>query len=427
MSAVLCLLPGLSPTYNATPCQSCLMPVTDSAVAHPHIAIVRFSALGDVVMVAAAVQALRRTLPDARITWITSPLAYALLDGMDGVNFVVTDKPRSWADYRTFYRLFRQRRFDVVLAMQANLRINLLYPALHAPVKIGFDRTRAREGQWLFCNRRIPFRDTHLVDSFLSFVETLTGAAATASWALPLAETDRRWACEQLRAFACSPTPTLPPEERENGESPRADRFKHWVAIHPHTSKTERNWLPERYAEVIRQAAARWHCGILLTGGDTPIERQLCEQLARVAPDHVHDLCGRTSPKQLAALLAEADVLLAPDTGAVHLARAMDTPVVGLYAVASSKLTGPYQRMEYCVDRYPQAVERFLGKDPQQLPWNTRVHQPDAMVLIEVEDVMQQLEKVLDSRLASVGRASVRQDSVRLKPDLHDDDAGGAA
>ena len=64
------------------PCQSCLMPVTDSAVALPHIAIVRFSALGDVVMVAAAVQALRRALPDARITWITSPLAYALLDGM---------------------------------------------------------------------------------------------------------------------------------------------------------------------------------------------------------------------------------------------------------------------------------------------------------------------------------------------------------
>ena len=62
-------------------------------------------------------------------------------------------------------------------------------------------------------------------------------------------------------------------------------------------------------------------------------------------------------------MLSLADVLIAPDTGAVHIARAMGTPVVGLYAVASPKLTGPYRQMEYCVDRYPQAVKKYLGKD----------------------------------------------------------------
>src|ERR1017187_2129556 len=164
--------------------------VTDPAPANLRIAIVRFSALGDVVMVAAAVRALQNCLPDAAITWIASPQAYALLGGMDGVKFEVIEKPRTLMDYRAFYRTFRSRRFDVVLAMQANLRINLLYPALHAPVKIGFDRTRAREGQWLFCNRSIPFRDTHLVDSFLSFVETLTEKSAQAIWDLPLSDSD---------------------------------------------------------------------------------------------------------------------------------------------------------------------------------------------------------------------------------------------
>ncbi len=345
-----------------------------TAPAQPNlrIAVVRFSALGDVVMVAAAVRALQRSLPHAEITWITSPLAYALLKGMEGVNFEVMEKPRSLADYRAFYRAFRHRQFDVVLAMQANLRINLLYPALHAPLKIGFDRTRARELQWLFCNRRIPFRDAHLVDSFLSFVETLTGEPAAAIWDLPVDESDLRWAREQLQ-----PLP------------------KPWVAIHPHASKTERNWLPERYAEVVKQAVARWQCGILLTGGNSPAEQVLCEQLAQLAPGHTLNLCGKTTPRQLAALLSLADVLIAPDTGAVHIARAMNIPVIGLYAVASPNLTGPYQRMEYCVDRYPQAVQKFLGKDPEQLPWNTRVHHPEAMSLINVEDVMQQLEKVL--------------------------------
>lgn len=346
--------------------------VTETTQPSLRIAIVRFSALGDVVMVSAAVRALQQSLPAATITWITSPLAYALLKGMEGIQFEVMDKPRSLADYRAFYRTFKHRQFDVVLAMQANLRINLLYPALHAPTKIGFDRTRAREGQWLFCNRRIPFRDTHLVDSFLSFVETLTGRSASATWSLPVDDIDMDWAREQLA--------TLP---------------KPWVAIHPYASKAERNWLPERYAEVVKESVSRWHCGIVLTGGSSPTEKSLCGQLAQLAPGHTLDLCGKTSPKQLAALLSLADVLIAPDTGSVHIASAMETPVIGLYAVASPKLTGPYRQMEYCVDRYPQAVKKFLGKDVEQLAWNARVHHRDAMSLIEVDDVMLQLDKLM--------------------------------
>ena len=320
-------------------------------------------------MVSAAVAALQRALPGAEITWFTSPLTYSLLHRMPGVQFIVVDKPRSFTDYRTFYRRFRERDFDVVLAMQANLRINLLYPALRAPVKIGFDRIRAREGQWLFCNQRIPFHDDHLVDSFLSFVEQITGQTAEAIWDLPIEEADHAWANEQLRGL---PKPL--------------------IAIHPHASKAERNWLPERYTELIQRTSG----SIVLTGGDSLAERTLCQQLCAIAPDRTLDLCGKTSPKQLAALLGKVNVLIAPDTGAVHIARAMDTPAIGLYAVASPKLTGPYQCLEYCVDRYPQAVRKYLGKESERLPWNTRVHHPDAMSLIEVDDVLHQLTRVLE-------------------------------
>ena len=355
----------------------------------PRIAIVRFSALGDVVMVSAAINALQRALPDAEITWFTSPLTYSLLHRMPGVQFVAVDKPRSFSDYRAFYRRFRERDFDAVLAMQANLRINLLYPALRAPIKIGFDRTRAREGQWLFCGQHIQFHDAHLVDSFLSFVEKLTGQAAEANWNLPVGEEDMEWALQQLAKFKSSPTLTLPRGER--GQT-KALHEPSLIAIHPHASKAERNWLPERYAEVILKSSG----SIVLTGGDSLAERTLCQQLCAIAPDRTLDLCGKTSPKQLAAVLGKVDALIAPDTGAVHIARAMDTPVIGLYAVASPKLTGPYQRTEYCVDRYPQAVRKYLGKDPEQLLWNTRVHHPDAMSLIGVDDVLQQLTRVLD-------------------------------
>ena len=349
--------------------------VTTALPPSPHIAIVRFSALGDVVMAAAAVRALQRALPDATLTWVTSPLGHAMLEGMQGVNFLVVEKPRSLSDYRALYRLLREHSFDAVLAMQANLRINLLYPALRAPVKIGFDRIRAREGQWLFSNNRIPFEDDHLVDSFLAFVTELTGTSSVAEWELPLTDAERNWAREKLAAL---PRPL--------------------IALHPVSSKTERNWLTPRYAKVIELAVKFFDCGIVITGGNADDERAICERLAQVAPQHTLNLCGRTTPKQLAAVLAEADVLVAPDTAAVHIARAVDTPVVGLYAVAPARLTGPYRHTEYCVDRYADAVREFLGKDAAHLPWNTRVHHPGAMALIEVEDVMQQLARTLGER-----------------------------
>ncbi len=339
---------------------------------HFRIAVVRFSALGDLVLVAAAVRALQAQLPNAHITWITSPLAYSLLQGMSGVTFVVRDKPRSFKDYLSFYREFRQQKFDVVLAMQANLRINLLYPALRAPLKIGFDKTRAREGQWLFCNRRIAFADTHLLDSFLAFGELLTRRAQHAVHGLPVAAEDLAWAQERLSAL---PRP--------------------WLAVHPVASKAERNWLPERYRAVIEHAVAQHHASIVLTGGNAAAEQAICAQLANSAPAATLNLCGKTTPQQLAALLSLVDVLIAPDTGAVHIARSMNTPVIGLYAVASPRLTGPYQALDFCVDAYPQAVQKFLGKSVAQLAWNTRVHHVDAMALISIDAVLAQLEKAL--------------------------------
>lgn len=340
---------------------------------NPNIAIVRFSALGDVTLVTPAVHALHRAFPHANITWITSPLAFSLLRNLQGVNFVVCEKPRSLADYRAFYRAFKHRKFDVVLAMQANLRINLLYPALHAPIKIGFDFTRAREGQWLFCNQRIPFANTHLADSFLAFAAHLGADISKVEWNLPIAETEHTWATQQLQNL---PRPL--------------------IAIHPGASKAERNWLAERYVALMRAAANKWHAGFVLTGGNSKEELALCASLANVAPKLTLNLCGQTMPKQLAAILANAHVLIAPDTGPVHLARAMNTPVIGMYAVASPGLSGPYAAQQYVVNRYPGAVRKFLGKDPDLVPWNTRVHHPEAMALIQTDDVLAQLHQLFD-------------------------------
>ena len=345
--------------------------MTDTQASLLNIAIVRFSALGDVLLVLPAIRSLSRSFPHATITWITSPLAYSLLAGLEGVNFEVYEKPRSLRDYRAFYHAYRKRNFDVVLAMQANLRINLLYPALLAPIKIGFDRIRAREGQWLFCNQSIPFANSHLADSFLAFAQKLGANTDVIEWNLPVSDSEQIWAKEQLKHL---PRPL--------------------IAIHPFASKKERNWIFECYAEVIQAAVTNWGAGIILTGGNSQAEKYFSAELTKLAPGHTLNLCGLTTPKQLAAILSQADALIAPDTGPVHIARAMNTPVIGLYAVASPALSGPYKAQEYIVNRYPEAVRKYLGKDSELVPWNTRVHHRGAMALIQTEDVLQQLNKL---------------------------------
>ncbi len=339
---------------------------------NPQIAVVRFSALGDVVLVSEAVRQLRVCMPNAAITWITSPLTYSLFKGMEGVNFEVFDKPRSLQDYVNFYRAFKLRHFDVVLAMQANLRINLLYPSLRAPIKIGFDRTRAREGQWLFCNQAIPYKNEHLLDSFFSFKEMLGCTPQPASWEIPLLAADTEWAHSVIDAL---PRPL--------------------IAIHPCASKAERNWPIDRWESVIRLAKERWGCGFVFTGGTSALELDTCATLIKIAGDKAVNLCGRTTSKQLAALLESVDAVIAPDTAAIHIARAMNTPVIGLYAVASPTLSGPYQQTEFIVDRHQEGIRRFLNLDPQSVKWNTRVHHPDAMKCIQVDDVLNQLSKLL--------------------------------
>jgi heptosyltransferase I len=331
---------------------------------------VRLSALGDVCLMLPLVRTLQKALPDARITWVIGQAAYALLEGLPGVEFVLFNKDGGPLEYLKFYRQMRSRKFDVLLATQASWRAHLLYPALRAKTKIGFDRQRERDAHRLFVDQTIPPGRQHLLDSFLSFAAALGIRERHLEWGLPIAAEHWGFADEHLgrKAQFC-------------------------LAINPSASKASRTWLPERYAEVIAHVATQWHWRVVLTGGPAQEERvitnQILDHLGSRVP--VLDLVGRTTPKQLAAVLARVNVLLAPDTGPVHIATAMGTPVIGLYVAAPPELSGPYLWQDLVINRFPQAVKRYLGLNSETVPWGTRVKDPEAMSLIEVSDVLARL------------------------------------
>ena len=91
--------------------------------------------------------------------------------------------------------------------------------------------------------------------------------------------------------------------------------------------------------------------------------------------------------------MQRADVVLTPDSGPMHMANAVGTPVIGLHAASNPQRSGPYSERRYCVDRYPDAAQRFLGKTVEQIPWGKKIEVDGVMDLITVDDVIAAFER----------------------------------
>ena len=337
-------------------------------MSYKHIGIVRLSAIGDTVMVVPMVRALQQTYPNTKISWIIGRQAFSLLEGLSGVDFIVINKPKTIKDYYQFRYNIKKYNFDVLLAMQASFRANLLYPLINAKRKIGFDKSTAKDFHGYFVKEHLSVTNKHLLDGFMTFASYL-GAKLIADpqWELALYDSDYSWANQY--------------------------QSRPYIVINPAASKQERTWPTKKYIQLIKAIQARGAAlDIILTGAESDLS------LANIIQEKtgVTSLVGKTNLKQLAALLEKACCLIAPDTGPVHIATAVQTPVIGLYAVISSKLSGPYCSQHLVIDKYNHAVERILGCSEDSVSWGRRVHDAAAMDLITVQEVLNQLKKVIN-------------------------------
>ena len=334
------------------------------------ICIVRLSALGDILMIVPLIRTLQAHLPNVALTWVISRPAYDLVEGMEGVEFIVINKPNSLVDYWRFYQQMRHRSFDVLLAAQASFRANLLYPLIRASRKIGYDPLRAKDGHGWFIDEAIaPGRD-HTLEGFLKFASQLGIEKKEISWDLPIQQADRAWALDHLPLKAGLV-----------------------VLVNPAASKPERSWSVARYIQVIHYLQTHWQANVVLTGGPGTYDKALGEEIAKAVS--VINLIGKTKPKQLLAVIEQADLLICPDTGPSHMAAAVATPVVALHAVTSADVSGPYIYRHLAVDCYPEAIKTVLKKTPETTIWGTHAHGDDTMKLVTVEAVIAKLDTVL--------------------------------
>lgn len=290
------------------------------------IAIVKPSALGDIVNSLPVLTAVRSRFPDAHIAWVVNRSYELLLRGHPELDEVIPFD-RSAADvgiretilgFTHFCRALRRRRFDLVIDLQGLLRSAVIVAATRAPRRVGL--STAREGARWFYTDVVPVADfnaIHAVDRYWLVAEALGAGAGPKQFKLPITAADRAWA------------------EKKLGGCPRP-----WLMVGAGSRWETKRWPPEHFATLLRKAQERFGGTAVFVGGRD--EQPLARTVARRLHGDSVDLTGQTVLPHLAAVLERADVMISNDTGPLHVAAALGRPVVAPYTCTRVLLNGPY-------------------------------------------------------------------------------------
>ncbi|MCF7970081.1 MAG: glycosyltransferase family 9 protein [Methylococcaceae bacterium] len=339
------------------------------------ITLIRLSAIGDVLMLLPAVRLLKRHYPDTQIDWLIDRPIASLLAQVSEVNVVPVDKPKSLRAYWQFRRQWRHQNIGQLISFQTSVVSNLVMMLLPAEHKTGFGLPYSREGHHLFTDtaHNLP-EHLHQVEIFFELAKKFAGidedlTISAADLSLPVSVSDRAWASQQLQANS------------------------QWIAINPRASTQEKTWSIERYIRLINDLHTHYpDQAIVLTGGPSAEEIAVGAQIEQGSEARCLNLIGKTTLTQLAAVLKHVSLVISPDTGPLHLANAVATPVVGLYAVTRPEYIGPYHQLQNCLNAYPQAAEKYMHKPADQLVWQKKIPSLEAMQLISVEQVLDKIQ-----------------------------------
>lgn len=335
------------------------------------LCILRLSAIGDVTHVLPTLNCIKQQWPECKVTWIIGKLEYQLVHDIPGVDFIIYDKSQGNKANRVLKEALKNRHFDILLHMQISLRASLASRHIKAKHRIGFDFKRARNFQWLFTNKKIPYvAEQHVLDSFLEFPKLLGLKTDTIEWNIPVSSNDQKFIEDSIEH----------------------ERF---IVINPSASNAIRNWDSEHYATIIDYLFEQYNLHTVLSGGPVESEIELSSSIYEESLNKPTVLTGKTTLKQLVALLQQAQFVIAPDTGPAHIANAVATPVIGLYANSNPYRTGPYSSLQNTVNKYPEALNDTYNKTVDQVRWGRRVRRNDIMEFINSDEVMKKIDSLM--------------------------------
>lgn len=328
------------------------------------IALIRTSALGDVIHALPLVNGLRRAYPEAEITWLLHPVPFQVVQRQQAVDHFIVF-PRGRAGWQLLNRELSARDFDLLLVPQTSAKAHLIAAMVRAPVKLGFDFRRSRELHWLFTTHHLPRRPAaHAQELYLEFLDYLGIPREPLRWDIAFTDEELGW---RDRFFAGLGRPA--------------------AGLVLGSSNPAKDWHPAGYASVAEHLVRELDMIPLLLGGPSEREAGLAEDVAaRCSVPVVPALDGPVRDTLLK--LSGSRVVVAPDTGPLHAAVALGVPTVGLYGYSDPRRCGPYRFRELLVDHYSDP-----GEDPNRPI--TRKTRPGRMATISPEEVIARLHQAL--------------------------------
>ncbi|HEX2974263.1 MAG TPA: lipopolysaccharide heptosyltransferase I [Tepidisphaeraceae bacterium] len=303
------------------------------------------SSLGDIVHALPVFALLRRRFPEAHIAWLVAPYCAGLLKGLPGLDQIVLfdrrrlgtawRSPRALMELLRFHRDLRQQQFDLVIDLQGLFRSGWLAWQTRAAVRIGF--ANARELAWVFYTHRVPIdtMEQHAVERYLKIAAALGCETQPVEFRFPVSASDR----DAVSAL-------LPAHQRI-------------AVLMPGTNWITKRWPAEHFAALVQPLKDRFGLTSVVAGG---------KDAAVIAPQisGALDLTNKTSIPQLISLLERADLVIANDSGPMHIAAALNRPLVTLFGPTNPVRTGPYARPDCVVRANTDCAPCYRKQCPHQ-------------------------------------------------------------
>jgi heptosyltransferase-2 len=278
-----------------------------------NILIVRTDRIGDVVLTTPSITALREQYPNAKIAVLVSPLTRELVDGNSCLDEVLVDDrtgEHKGFGYFKLIGLLRREHFDVAVIYHTKRRTNLACFLAGIPVRIGY-----KNDKFGFLLNR-PVVDTrqkgekHEAQYCLDILKKVGIDSSDLKMYLPVNEESILW----IERFC---------DEHEINKNDQL------IAIHSGASDPSKRWSEDHFAELIDNLIERYSAKIIMTGSFE--EKDGAKRIISAVSGHVIDLTGKTTVGQLAALITRCDLLVSNDSGPVHIAAGVGTPVVSIF------------------------------------------------------------------------------------------------
>ena len=350
------------------------------------ILIIKLSAIGDVIHTFPSLNAIRDHFPDAHITWVAEEAAASLLEGHRALDRVLISKRKRWIqglrgpnrwkclrEMVRFVRDLRDTRYDLVFDFQQLLKSGVLAGLARGDRKIGFGKgMQHMEKSYLFLNKTIPpvSMEHHALKRYLMLVAAAGIPVRKIVYDLPVEEEDRKAVSDHLGR----------PESTDS--KPDADSA--FVVLNPMANWETKLWRNDRFADLADRLIQAYGVRVVFTGGpgDEPMIADIRSRMEGVALN----LAGRTSLKQLAALYQRARCVITTDTGPMHLAAAVGTPVVALFGPTAPWRTGPFGPGHRIVRLGPACSPCFKRRCPR--PYR------QCLEAVTVSDVLKELDRL---------------------------------